>query len=1285
MRILAFLLCLTALLCPPLPALELKKDGDTIKLFKDGIAEPLVTQNARADHRPYLHPILAPDGVGELTQYCPGHHKHQTGLYWGITRLNGRDYFHNPADNYWQRVGFEIVKAKGDHVSWKTVYHLLDANQKPILEETQVWSAHVAPDVHDDHDHDNHDHDEHQQSEAYHLDLRWHGKALGQDATIGKHQYGGLFLRMPWTKSIEGRAINSMGQINTKAEGQRANWVDISMEIEGRDDHGHIAIFDHRDNAGYPQHWRVDEQLGVGPVRARTGDWTIAAGKTETIKHRFVVYTGDLKKDQLNQSWRKYAGISRDHKLWGRARAEGKRAAFLTPDEAVAATTVRDGFAVNMYANEPMITQPMAFCFDDRGRIWVAENRDYENRGRGFANDGGSRILILEDTDKDGTADKQTVFAEGIPFPAGLAVGFGGLWLGAPPNLLFIPDADGDDKADLDDIEIRLTGWGIRDRHETLNSFHWGPDGWLYGCQGYATPSVVGKPKDGKGRLFDKGAPFPKDFEPTTDGTPINGGVWRYHPSKDRFEVVAHGFSNPWGIDFDAKGQCFITACVIPHMFHVIPGGIYHRQGGRHFNPHVYQDIRTIVDHAHLSAHGGARVYLSDAFPPEHHGRIFMCNIHEHAVLSDILERKGSGFVAKHGEDFMLANNAQWIGFSLELGPAGNLYALDWHDGDICGNSLTHKDTGRIFRIAPTSSQAKPFANREADLATLDDFALANLQTVASAWHARRARVLLQQRATERDLAPAAVTQLEKIFNEHEDGDMRLRALWALHVTSSISNERLRDALSDADEYVRAWAIQLLTEDERPKDTFEGVVNLFQVLAAGDSSPVVRLYLAAALQRLPAEHRWEITKALTRHRADVNDHNIPKMLWFGFEPMVADHPERALALVADSVMPDFKKWTARRAASADKLHAVAGALADKSLVRDAQQAFLEGAVDALRGRKNVKAPDNWAAAYAVTANHENARIRQLANELGQLFGDSGATAKLLATATNPKAKPEARQTAVRQLAGQQAAELRSALPALFGDANPLVRTEAIRATAAFEVPALADKLLAGFENFNAAERQEIVQALASRPAYGRKLTDALQNKILAKSDIPAFVARQLQRVVGNSFTDVWGPVNAVDVDKAKQFKRYEKMLTAENLATGDLKLGKQVYAKTCAACHKLYGSGGLIGPDLTGSNRANLEYLLSNILTPSADIQDDYKLVVVTTRDGRTLSGNVASENDKQLTLRMVGQETVVDKSEIQSREVIPVSMMPEGQLQTLSQRETLGLIRYLQTTEDVK
>ncbi|MFT5634349.1 MAG: putative membrane-bound dehydrogenase-like protein [Rubritalea sp.] len=603
--------------------------------------------------------------------------------------------------------------------------------------------------------------------DQYTLDLVWKGTAK-ENVTIGKYDYGGLFLRMPWRESIKGRAINSSRMINNDAEGQRDVWMNVSMQVEERENMAHISIFDHPNNKGYPQPWRVDKKLGVGPVRARLGDWSIEKGKTETIRYQILVSANDFNDKKVTEQWKTYTGKPSLHVLWQLSQNQAKAAKSLSPHESLKAMTTQEDFKANLFASEPMITQPIAFCWDDRGRLWIAENRDYESRGHGFSNSGDSRILILEDTDRHGTADKKTVFAEGIAFPAAIAVGFDGLWLGSPPNLLYIPDKDGNDVGEMKDAEVRLTGWGIRDRHETLNSFHWGPDGWLYGCQGFATPSKVGRPKDkSKGRIFSHNDPFPKKIEFEGKPTDINGGVWRYHPVKDRFEVVAHGFSNPWGIDYDAKGNIFITACVIPHMFHVIPGGIYHRQGGKHFNPHVYQDIRTIVDHSHRSAHGGARIYLSDAFPPEHHGRLFMCNLHEHAVLSDILTPKGSGFIASHGDDFVKANDPQWIGFSMELGPDGALYALDWHDGDICGKEVLNKETGRVYRIAPKVSLAKNWPGRYEDLSKKSDEVLVQLQTSTSAWHARRARLILQNRAIQKPLTETAKKKLRALFNQN--------------------------------------------------------------------------------------------------------------------------------------------------------------------------------------------------------------------------------------------------------------------------------------------------------------------------------------------------------------------------------------------------------------------------------------------------------------------------------------------------------------------------------------
>ena len=1228
---------------------------ETISIFRGAETKPILTQNAKANFRPYLHPLVAPDGKGVLTEYSPGHHKHQTGIYWGYTRVNGRDYFHHPDAGYWRRVSVTVVEAKGAQVKWQTVYDLLDSTGTAVLTETQNWSMR-------------------QKDGKYLLDLEWNGEAK-TDVTIGKYDYGGLFVRMPWKEGIKGEVINAARQQNEKAEGQPAMWVDIAMQVEGRNDLAHIAILDHPENKGYPQTWRVDGQLGAGPARARKADWHIKKGETEVIKHELVVYTGTLNDVELTKTFGEFIGNNGTYNtaaLWAIAQKEGREAKFLSAQEAVAAMTVKEGFKVNAWASEPMMTQPMAFCWDDRGRMWIAENKDYESRGKGFSNAGDSRILILEDTDKDGVADKRTVFMEGIAFPSAIAVGFDGVFVGAPPNLLFIPDKNGDDKADVDDIEVRLTGWGIRDRHETLNSFHWGPDGWLYGLQGFATPSKVGKPV-GKGKLYKHKDPFPDDT--LKDGTDINGGVWRYHPTKDKFEVVAHGFSNPWGIDYDAKGQLLMTACVIPHLWHVIPGGIYHRQGGQHFNPYVYNDIKTIADHSHRSAHGGARVYQSDAFPEAEKGRLFMANIHEHGILSDILERKGSGFSGKHGDDFMMANNAQWVGFSMEVGPEGGLYVLDWHDADICGSDVLNSETGRIFRVMPKVTLAENWKDRYADLGKFSDAQLAALQTSKSEWHARRARIILQNRASKGKMAKEAYDKLFDLYQNNSNADFRLRAMWTLQITGGFTPRALFDALNDKDEYIRAWAVQFLTED---KDAVPEVLSKFTQMAATDKSPVVRLYQASALQRLNADERWSIAGALLAHAEDTNDHNIPKMIWYGIEPLVKENPARALEMAGKSSIPMVTKFIARRAVDADALEILVNAVGKKS---KNQVTLLEGMRDGLDGRTDLKTPANWKTVYAKLKQGEKP-VAQLAVELSNHFGDTEAAKNAMTVLKNQKAAVDQRRKSLQLLALRQRPELVKELPALLDDKE--LRLDAVRAIAGYDSESLAKLLIERYPKFSASEKSETIQTLASRPKSGWLLTQAISKNVIAKKEIPTYVARQLRRVVGSGFVEVWGPIDHVAFDE-KAYKKYKNLLSDKTVGQASPVQGRLVFKKTCAPCHKMYGEGGIIGPELTGSNRSNVDYLLGNILDPSGEIQDDYKMVVVTTRDGRTYVGNVAKETERQITLRIVGQDAVViNKSDIQTRETTPVSMMPTGLLESLSDKEITELIGFMRTTKPV-
>lgn len=262
-----------------------RNDG-TLSVFRSGRSDPLLVQNAQAGVRPYIHPIIAPDGRGILTEFSPAHHKHQTGVYWGLKQVNGRDFFMNWKEDYWRRISAEVLDEKGERVRWRTVYDLLNENGNDILEETQTWAFR-------------------EQDGKYFLDLEWRGEA-NTDLTMGKFYVGGLFLRMPWREGIVGEVINATGQRNGLAEGQRAIWNDIGIQVDGRDDMAHIAILDHPDNHDFPIPWRVDNELGVGPSRQILGDWKLSKGETEIIRYRLMIYTGALDHSQITIAWKDF-------------------------------------------------------------------------------------------------------------------------------------------------------------------------------------------------------------------------------------------------------------------------------------------------------------------------------------------------------------------------------------------------------------------------------------------------------------------------------------------------------------------------------------------------------------------------------------------------------------------------------------------------------------------------------------------------------------------------------------------------------------------------------------------------------------------------------------------------------------------------------------------------------------------------------------------------------------------------------------------------------------------
>jgi putative membrane-bound dehydrogenase-like protein len=580
--------------------------------------------------------------------------------------------------------------------------------------------------------------------------------------------------------------------------------------------------------------------------------------------------------------------------------------AGLSGEAAARAMSVPKGFSVRLAASEPDVVRPIGFALDDRGRLWVAEAHTYPVRAPD--GQGKDRILILEDTNGDGTLDSRQVFVEQLNLVSGIEVGFGGVWVGAAPNLLFIPIEEGTDRP-AGPPQVMLDGWGAQDTHETLNTLTWGPDGWLYGTHGVFTHSNVGRPGASDG-----------------ERQRLNAGIWRFHPTRHVFEVFAEGTSNPWGLDFNDYGHAFTTACVIEHLFHVVQGARYKRQAGKHFNPYIYDDIKTVADHVHWMgrkgphagnsrsdaaggghAHAGAMIYLGgDNWPREYRETIFMNNIHGARTNTDRLQRKGSGYAASHGQDFLKANDSWSQLLNFRYGPDGSVHVIDWYDKNQCHSTnpdVHDKTLGRIYKISHERDRWV-----RVDLNKLSSEALADLQLHRNDWYVRHARRILQERGPD----SKAHVRLKAMLRDHPDVTRKLRALWALHVSGGLSEQDLLELLGHDSEYVRSWAVYLLVEGKQPS---EDALRRFARLAQQDTSPLVRLYLASALQRVPAEKRWDVVTGLVARGEDADDQNQPLMVWYAAEPLAEADMSRALALSLESKLPRIFSFTVQRIAS----------------------------------------------------------------------------------------------------------------------------------------------------------------------------------------------------------------------------------------------------------------------------------------------------------------------------------------------------------------------------------
>lgn len=969
----------------------------------------------------------------------------------------------------------------------------------------------------------------------------------------------------------------------------------------------------------------------------------------------------------------------------------------LTPPEtARAAFNAPPGFRVDLFAAEPLVRQPIAFTTDTRGRLWVAENYTYAERPLFLDQRHRDRIIILDDNDGDGRADTQKVFWDQAVQLTSVEMGSGGVWVLCPPQLLFLPDRDGNDRFD-GEAEIALDGFtlGIANRHNFANGLKWGPDGWLYGRNGISNVGYVGPPAT-----------------PSSQRVEIGPGIWRYHPRLKKVEMVCTGTTNPWGHDWDDHGELFFINTVIGHLWHGVPGAHFKRMFGADSNPNVYQLLDQTADHVHWDtneawhdakkrlskttdqaggghAHSGLMCYLGDNWPPEYRNRLLTLNFHGRRVNQERLQRRGSSYVGKHEADILHTSDIYFRGIDLLYGADGGVYIADWSDvGECHENDGVHRNSGRIFKVTHTGkSESKSKRPQAVDIGHLTNQELVELQIHENEWFVRQARRVLRERADAGQSMTEVHAALRRQFAAHTAPHRQLRALWALYVTGGTNVDWLKEILQSESEYLRAWAIRLLVDNLEPSRQTDVAARLRQQVIAERSS-LVQLYLASSLQRFTGDNRLQLADALVARAELAEDKVIPLLLWYGLEPAVAENPSRAVIWAVQARLPLVRRFTARRITQdlARKPEAVEKLVAALSEVSDmhTQRDVLQGMNDALRGWRRATAPMAWTIVREKLRASQDNTLQQCLRELSVVFGDGRALGELRALAASPQADMGIRKAAVRTLAEARADGLLPLFVKLLTEHD--LAPEVVRAMAVLDDPHMHRELLAHYPKLYLPAREEAITTLSARPATAKALLEAVNVGTVERGQIPVYQIRQIQGFTDTRIQELlkklWPELRPIQAEKKTRIEDLKRRLV--NIKDADLPAGRVLWEHNCVKCHMLYGKGGNIGPDLTGAQRSNLDYLLENIVDPSATLAANYRMTTMALTDGRVVQGLVLRKTDAVWEVQTPTDKITLPTSDIEQTRDAELSLMPEGLLDLLKPHELRDLFGYLMSARQV-
>lgn len=935
---------------------------------------------------------------------------------------------------------------------------------------------------------------------------------------------------------------------------------------------------------------------------------------------------------------------------------------------------IADGFEIQLFAESPQLAKPIQINFDPQGRLWVASSSVYPQIQPGQTAD--DKILILEDTNGDGKADKSTVFAEGLLIPTSVEPGDGGAYVGQSTELLHFKDLDGDGKADQK--RVVLSGFGTEDTHHIVHTLRWGHDGQLY---------------------FNQSIYIHSHFETPNGVVRLNsGGILHLRPPTMELGIFCKGWINSWGHDFDAFGQSFVTdGAGSSGINYGMPGAMFV----------TYEGARRILGGVSPGSYPkfcSLEIIASQQFPDDWQGSMITCDFRAHRVVRFTINEQGSSYITKEMPDLLRTTDVAFRPIDVKLGPDGALYIADWSNPIIQHGEVDFRDPrrdhehGRIWRITSKGRPlvAKPNLIKAANAELFDQLLSAN------SYNERQARRVLTERGS------AIVPDLAKWTQAHSSEKALLQALWMYQSIDVVEPAILEKVLSAKDGRIRAAAVRVTGMwQNRLKNPAEILGR-----AIADEHPRVRLEAMRALSQIPGAHSAELVLSALEKPMDpfldygawlsINDLAKPwtdailsgawkidgreRQLEFGLqaiEPGLAA-PVLARLLQTRTIPRDGSgPWIdlIGRAGSAAELRLLLDYVFQNRLDEPATAKALGALGQAARSRKQK--PTGGLEQVRDLFSRADEAVRVQAIRLAGGWKLSTLAPQVIALAKDKSLPVQlAAFESLREIGGARVVQ--GIEPLMAKENSMTIRLEAAKTLAAIELSKALPRIVEVLADIN-----DENDALASwRSLLANKGAAGAVTHALAKAKLPAVVAKAGLRVAREGGRNE--PDLVLALARSGSLEEEARNLTPAEIqrmvATvkekGDPARGEKIYRRAdlgCVSCHAIGGVGGKVGPDMTSLGAsAQIDYLIESVLYPNRKVKEGYHSTVIETKDGQEFSGILVRENSDEVLMRDVSnKELTVLKSNIQKR-TIGGSIMPSGLLEILAGDEQIHLYRFL-------